>query len=85
MGRTMLHYLVQSDSTGKVTNWFIKKYGETANIDVQTKNGVTALMLAVKAGNDEVVKALLHGIANPFFKDQLGNEAIDYHIRTEEN
>ena len=54
---------------------------EQVNIDAQsTTGGVTPLMLAVKLNNEKVVEHLLNKGANPFLKDHLGLEALDYKI-----
>ena len=62
----------------------MEKYREVLDLDVSTKAGVTPLMLAVKRNNSKVVKALLNESANPFTKDQLGQEAIDYRVATKD-
>ena len=40
------------------------------------------MMLATKRNNSKAVQALLNKNANPFFSDQLGQEAKDYTIAT---
>ena len=80
LGRSMLHYLVQSDNTGEATEWLINQTGEALDIDARTNAGVTSLMLAVKRDNAKTVQALLNGRANPFFADQLAQEASDYKV-----
>ena len=81
-GRTALHYLVQSHKPEctKLVEDLIEANNVTEFTDLNnaTKSDVTALMLACKRGNSKMVQALLNGSANPFLKDQLGNEAIDY-------
>ena len=81
MGRTALHYLVQNDESGEVTDWLLEQE-ETIRIDVDamTNGGITPLMLAVKLNNEKVVEILLNNSANPFLKDQLGQQALDYKV-----
>ena len=43
-----------------------------------TKAGVSPLMLAIKLNHPRVIEHLLNAGANPFLKDQLGQEAKDY-------
>ena len=76
----MLHYLVQVDKTGEGTDWVLASYGEQIDVDVKTGAGVTPLMLAVKRNYTKPVQSLLNGRANPFYTDQLGQEAIDYAV-----
>ena len=45
-----------------------------------TRAGVSPLMLAVKLNNPKIIEQLLNARANPFLRDQLGQEAIDYKI-----
>ena len=49
-------------------------------VDAKTHAGVTPLMLAVKRDNCKAVQSLLNGRANPFYMDQLGQEATDYAV-----
>ena len=81
MGKTALHYLVQTDPSGEVVNWVLEQE-ETIEIDLNamTNGGLTPMMLAVKLNHEKVVELLLNNSANPFLKDQLGQEAIDYKI-----
>ena len=74
--------MVQGDTTGEATEWLCKKYPDDLEIDAKTHTGVTPLMLAVKRDNCEAVQALLNARANPFYQDQLGQEATDYAVAT---
>ena len=56
----------------------------TFNINAATNGGVTPLMLAVKANRPVMVEKLLETGADPFLKDKLGDEAMDYHFSLEE-
>ena len=49
-------------------------------MNAQSNAGVTPLMLAVKLNNEKAVEQLLNAGANPFLKDQLGQEAKDYKV-----
>ena len=49
-------------------------------MDAMTNGGITPLMLAVKLNNEKVVELLLNNSANPFLKDQLGQQALDYKV-----
>ena len=68
MGRTALHYLVQSDVTGEVLQWLLDKRSEefVIDVDAMTNGGVTPMMLAVKLNREQVVEILVNGSANPF-------------------
>ena len=81
-GRNMLHYLVQEDESGQATEWVLESYGDVIDVDAKTNAGVTPMMLATKRNNSKAVQALLNKNANPFFSDQLGQEAKDYTIAT---
>ena len=53
------------------------------NVDAQSTNGgVTALMLAIKLNHEKVVEHLLNKGANPFLKDHLNQDALDYKVAT---
>ena len=82
MGRTALHYLVQVDTTGEGTQWLLSldNLKETYDVNAPTLAGVTPLMLAVKLNHEKAVEQLLNAGANPFLKDQLGQEAKDYKV-----
>ena len=82
MGRTALHYLVQVDATGEGTQWLLslENLKETFDVNAATNAGVTPLMLAVKLNHEKACEQLLNGGANPFLKDQLGQEAKDYKV-----
>ena len=82
LGRNMLHYLVQNDESGQATEWVLEFYGDVIDVDAKTTAGVTPMMLATKRNNSKAVQALLNKNANPFFSDQLGQEATDYKIAT---
>ena len=81
-GRIALHYLVQVDATGEGTAWLLSldNLSDTYDVNHQTKGGVTALMLAVKLNHVKACEQLLNAGANPFLKDQLGQEAKDYKV-----
>ena len=84
-GRVPLHLLVQVDKTGQATEWLLSIEGieSQCNIDFQSTNGgVTPLMLAIKLNHEKVVEHLLNKGANPFLKDHLGQEALDYKVAT---
>ena len=84
-GRVPLHLLVQVDKTGQATEWLMSIEGIDAqlNVDAQSTNGgVTALMLAIKLNHEKVVEHLLNKGANPFLKDHLNQEALDYKVAT---
>ena len=84
-GRVPLHLLVQVDKTGQATEWLLSIEGieGQCNIDYQSTNGgVTPLMLAIKLNHEKVVEHLLNKGANPFLKDHLGQEALDYKVAT---
>ena len=81
-GKNMLHYLVQNDESGQATEWVLESYGDVIDVDGKTTAGVTPMMLATKRNNSKAVQALLNGKANPFFSDQLGQEATDYRVAT---
>ena len=82
MGRTALHYLVQVDSTGEGTEWLLglDNLKETYDVNAMSQAGVTSLMLAVKLNHEKAVEQLLNAGANPFLRDQLGQEAKDYKV-----
>ena len=82
MGRTALHYLVQVDATGEGTQWLLslENLKETYDVNAMSQAGVTPLMLAVKLNHEKAVEQLLNAGANPFLKDQLGQEAKDYKV-----
>ena len=82
IGRTALHFIVQADIDGKFTEWLLSEecYKGTYNLNAMTKSGVSPLMLAVKLNHPKVIEQLLNAGANPFLKDQLGQEAMDYKI-----
>ena len=82
MNRTALHYLVQVDATGEGTQWLLslENLKETYDVNAQSSAGVTPLMLAVKLNHEKAVEQLLNAGANPFLKDQLGQEAKDYKV-----
>ena len=50
------------------------------DVNAMTEAGVTPLMLACKLNYEKCVEQLLNAGANPFLKDQLGQEANDYKI-----
>ena len=53
IGRTALHYLVQTDKDGSGTNWFLSQPVKSdLDMDAMTSAGVTPLMLAVKMNNE---------------------------------
>ena len=86
-GRVPLHLLVQVDKTGQATEWLMSIEGIDAqlNVDAQSTNGgVTALMLAIKLNHEKVVEHLLNKGANPFLKDHLNQEALDYKVATKQ-
>ena len=73
MGRTALHYLVQTDITGQILEWLLANpVAAEIDLNAMTNGGVTPLMLAVKLNNEKIVEILLKASANPFLKDQLG-------------
>ena len=78
IGRTPLHYVVQNDMTGEATEWLLQ-YGADG-VNAMSKAGVTPLMLACKLSHEKCVEQLLNAGANPFLKDQLGQEAKDYKV-----
>ena len=86
LGRTPFHFLAQADATGRFTEWLLKEdailasYNINERINALTTAGVSPLMLAVKLNNPKVVEHLLNAGANPFLKDQLGQEAINYKV-----
>ena len=86
LGRTPFHYFAQADSTGMFTEWLLNQdmilesYNINERINALTTAGVSPLMLAVKLNNQKVIEQLLNAGANPFLKDQLGQEAINYKI-----
>jgi ankyrin repeat protein len=49
-----------------------------AKVDTQNNEGETALMLAVKSGNEHFVKTLLSKGANPSIKNNKGLKAVYY-------
>ena len=84
-GQTPLHLLVSVDFTGEATEWLLNIEGlESRGVDVDaaTIGGVTPLMLAVKKGYLQVVCNLLNKKANPFKKDLLGREPLEYKVAT---
>ena len=82
MNRTALHYLVQVDATGEGTAWLLslENLKESYDVNAATCGGVTPLMLAVKLNHEKACEQLLNAGANPFIKDQLGQEAKDYKV-----
>ena len=84
-GWTPLHMLASVDHTGEATEWLLDIEGlESRGLDVDAASfgGVTPLMLAVKKGYLQVVCNLLNKRANPFKKDLLGKEPIEYKVAT---
>ena len=55
-----------------------------AEIDLQDRSGMTALMTAVIAGRVKSVKALLERGADPGIKDSTGAAALDYAKKTKQ-
>ena len=49
-------------------------------MNAMTIGGITPMMLAVKLNREKAVEHLLNKSANPFLKDQFGQEAIDYKV-----
>ena len=83
IGRTTLHYLSLADQKGEIIPWLTSKNtleNRFICVNAQTQSGVTPLMLACKVANPRIIVELLKNGANPFLKDQLGNEAKDYFI-----
>ena len=76
----MLHYLVQNDDNGEATEWVLDTFKDDIDINAVTKAGITPLMLTAKRNYDKTAEILLNNNANPFFKDQFGQEASDYII-----
>ena len=60
------------------TDYKIKRKFNEIDIDAPTTGGVTPLMLAVKAINENAVNILLDAGANPCIKDKLGQDATQY-------
>ena len=75
VGKSVLHYVVPSDTKGELTSWLmqLKKAGrQDIDVNIMTIGKVTPLMLAVQYNHEAVVKALLfEGEANPFLKDNM--------------
>jgi hypothetical protein len=67
------------DSTiGKYFNLVTDLIESGANVDIQSKDGQTALVMAVGADDEAVVEALLKAGANPDISDSLGVSARKY-------
>ena len=78
IGRTPMHFIVQTDDNSVLLIWLLQErsifhnYNLRELINAQTGAGVTPLMLAAKVNNYKNVEILLNSGANPFLKDQLG-------------
>lgn len=76
---TLLHHAIISEATLEI----VKKIIETSNEDIedinaQTDDGVTPLMVAVSRGNKDIVKLLIEKKCNLKLKDSSGNTALYY-------
>ncbi len=75
----MEELLKTADKINKGRPWY--RPGKTVNINAGNKDGVTALMFAVKNGSLEVVQALLNAGADISIKDKEGMTALMFAAR----
>ena len=68
-GRTALHYLVENDISGDLTEWLISLKRNDLDVNAASIGGHTPLMTAVKKNRTKVVSELLKAGANPLFKN----------------
>ena len=77
-GRTVLHYLVQTDVDQDQTPWVLSLGKKDLDVNAATRGGETPLMLASKLNRDSIISELLNAGANPFLKNCLGEDAMNY-------
>ena len=75
IGRTALHFACRAGMPERVS---MLADNEDCDVDVTTNAGVTPLMMAVESGQMQVVVACLNSNLNPFMKDALDRNALDY-------
>ena len=75
LGRTALHFACRA---GKNENFQLLANKEETIVDPVTKAGVTPMMCAVERGDIQLVAKCLNKGCNPFLKDALDREALDY-------
>ena len=51
---------------------------DSVDVDAVSNAGVTPLMMAIESGNIQLVAEALNSNLNPFLKDALGRQALDY-------
>ena len=75
IGRTALHYACRAGNEGAVKALLAK---EEIEQDAVSNSGVTPLMCAVESGNISLVVNCLNAQMQPFVKDALNRDAMDY-------
>jgi ankyrin repeat protein len=76
-GWTALHYAA-TGGFPEIVQLLIDNF---AYIDAESPNGSTPLMMAAMYGNAATVKVLLDGGADPYIKNALGMNAIDFGLK----
>jgi ankyrin repeat protein len=76
-GWTALHYAA-TGGFPEIAQLLIDSF---AYIDAESPNGTTPLMMAAMYGNAATVKVLLDGGADPYIKNSLGMNAIDFGLK----
>ncbi len=72
-GKTALLWAVENKTSASVIKLLTDK---GCNLDVKSRQGLTALMLAADANNADVVRVLLNAGANPRAQDHRGGTAL---------
>lgn len=76
-GWTPLHYAVTGGHT-RISAFLI---GAHADLNAESSNGTTPLMMAAMYGNDQVVKLLLESGAEAYLRNDQGLSAEDFAMR----
>jgi len=75
-GQTALMYAILGSSQFKHQNVAIL-IEHQANLDLQNQDGDTALMLAIRQHDDDIVEALVRARANQTLKNKFGQNALE--------
>ena len=76
LGRAAIHHACKRGNVA--TFQVLLEAGDMCDVDAASNAGVTPLMCAIESGNIELVILCLKEQLNPFLKDALDRDALDY-------
>ena len=77
-GYTVMHYACLGGNKACFDLLAEKAEELGLDVDATSEGGVTCLMAAIRSRSALVVAAVLEQSANPFYRDCVGKDALDY-------